>query len=324
MADNNIIIPELNPITFYDVERTQLDKYFTKHMEQWKFHERLYFWEERQNYIQIWQKEEIVYLQFSANFDPINVKLVDKYGRVVFEQIALIGMPNIYEPGHYCFEVAFNLGDIVAGDPSFVSDCYFFIIEAGPTGPTMKTYISDRQYISTTPIANSLLLTYSHPYYYKEVMFETGIEFQFRVMGSWGRLEKARNDVFYRDQKYNPTTIESRSSKRWPIYFGDQGGLPDDIFNLIDEILGCREVTIDNRLMTVADGAKFEFFQLEKLRKRAFKIDMEASLARNSRRFSLNVDTEKRLLMSAMVSRKVFGDLANQGSSNTVPTIRVE
>jgi hypothetical protein len=316
MAENFLLIPELNPIIFYDVLRGNLNKYFTKHFENFKFDERLYYWQQRENYKQVWQTDDIIYLQFESTFDPIVVSVLDQYGipKNVFP--ALIGLPNKFIPGTYTFEVEISLADLTTG-------CYYLFIEAG-SGDNKKQMISDRQYVSSTQLKNTLLLEYWHSNFHKDVLFETGIKFQFRVPGSFGFLDKVRKDTIYRDEKYNSTILDSKSAKQWPVFYGDQFGLPDDIINLIDEIWSCDNVRIDNKSFCIADGSKADFVTVERYPKRGYRMVVEEGINRNSRIFNIDQDATKKLITTIIVDAKVFGDTSNQGSSNAIPVFNIE
>jgi len=49
----------------------------------------------------------------------------------------------------------------------------------------------------------------------------------------------------------------------------------------------------------------------------------ELGLNRNSRIFMINTDTTKKMMVGINVEGRVFGDLANQGSGNTVPINKI-
>lgn len=315
MADNFLYIPELNPVIFYDVARATLPKYFTKHFEDFMFSERLYFWQQRENYSQVWQTTDIINLQFESTFDPIVVKLLDKYGIARITLPALIGLPNAYLPNTFSFQVNMSLAGLETG-------CYRLTIEAG-SSDNKKTLISDKQFISSTQIKNTICLEYWNSRFHKDVVFETGIKFQMRVHGHFGFLEKQRSDEVYRDQKFTSTLLNSKSAKRHKVFFGDSYGLPDDVINMIDEIWSCDNVLIDGKPFGIADGAKLEFVDSENYPKRGISLLVEDGINRNSRVFGVNLDSNKKLITSIIVDARVFGDTSNQGSSNTVPVYNI-
>lgn len=320
MASNQFFIPELNPVPFYKTTRENLPKYFTKFLGDFLFKERLYAWQQKDDYLQIWQTTDIINLQFESTFDPIIVKLVDENGYAVITLPALIGMPNKYLPGTYAFEVSMSLADLPTG-------FYYLQIELGNAGPQQVILISDTQYISSEQIENSLLMEYFNSRFHNDVIFETGIKFQYRVFGNFGFLDKARADEIYRDEKYTSTLLTSKSAKQWPVNFGDEFGLPDEAINLIDEIWSCDNVSIDGNLFGIADGTKPEYTTIESdniYPKRGMKVTVEAGINRNSKIFAIDTDTSKKLITSIIVDAKVFGDLSNQGSSNTIPVYNIQ
>lgn len=313
--DNFINIPFLNPVKFYDTDRVNLDKFYTKHFDDWMFGERLYFWQQREDYKQVWQTNDIINLQFSSSFDPIIVKLLNVHAVPVITLPALIGLPNKFISNTFSFEVAMSLAGLQTG-------CYYLQITAG-SGNGQKIFISDRQFISSTPLKNTLLLDYWNNRFFQDVIFETGIKFQFRVPGNFGFLEPGRKDEMYHDQKWNPAILNSKSYREWPVHFGDEFGLPDDVIDLLNRIWGCDNVLIDNKALSMADGSKFEFITVEKYPKRGVKLNVEEGINRNSKVFAVDTDTSKKLVTTIIVDAKVFGDTSNQGSSNTVPVYNI-
>lgn len=320
MANNFLTIPELNPIVLYETVRENLPKYFTKFLGDFMFSERQYAWQQRSDYTQVWQTTDIINLQFESTFDPIIVKLIDKNGDAVITLPALIGMPNKFQPGTFAFEVKMSLAGLEAG-------CYFLQVELGSSGPEQKILISNRQYISDVQIENSILIEYYNSMFHGDVIFETGIKFQFRVQGHFGFLKKVRKDDVYRDEKYTSTLLSSKGAKQWPVYFGDEYGLPDEIINLIDEIWGCDNVRIDGKSFGISDGNEPEFITVDDTNdypKRGMKLIVEEGINRNSKAFAIDIDTTKKLAATVIVDAAVFGDTSNQGSSNTVPVHNVE
>lgn len=329
MAVNNIYIPELNPVIFFSTDRTNLPAYFTKHFEDFTFGERQYYWQQQEDYKQIWQTTDIINLQFESTFSPIDVNLLDEDGKLVISLPAIMGLPNKFIPGTFSFEVSMSLGSLATG-------CYRLQLILG-SGITQKIMLSTWQYISSTPLENTLLLQYWNSRFHRDVLFETGIKFQLRVTGVFGFLDKVRKDEQYHDENYNPTLLNTRTAKQWPVYFGTSGegilsrsdfyGLPDDIINIIDEIWSCDNVMIDGKFFGIAEGTKLEYTTADSAGmypKRGVKVTVEAGINRNSRIVSLDVDPAKKLITTIIVDAKVFGDTANQGSTNTVPVYNVE
>lgn len=315
---NIFSIPFINPVKFYSVTRENLPKYYTKHFDDYMFAERLSYWQSKEAFKRIWQKEDIIYLHFKSNFDTHSATLIDSRGIPVLPaQPTLISLPDEFNPGMFAFDLAFSLGDVTT------SGCYRIKITLGSAGPTQEIIISDKMYISAVPIANSLLIEYWNSTYHEDCLFETGLKFQWRVFGSIGFLDPGRQEERYRNQRFNSTLLNSKTSRQWDMFFGDHNGLTDEDIDLLNRIWSCDNVVVDNKAFTAADGAKFEFIAVDRYPKRGVKLKVEEGINRNSKVFALGLDTTKKLFTTVSVEASVFGDLSNQGSSNTVPVYNV-
>jgi len=316
--DNSIIIPYLNPVKFYKVGRANLDKYFTKHFDDFMFTERLYSWQDQNDYIQPWQTTDIINLQFESTFDPIIVELLDKYDQQVLLLPALVGLPNKYYSNTKSYEISMSLAGLPSG-------CYRMRVNAG-IGDEQGIYISNWMYISSTPYnCPSLMLEYWHSRFHEDIIFETGIKFQYRLFGHLGFLNPGRDIEGYKDEKYNPSILSSRTFRKQEVVFGDEYGLPDDVIDILNRIWGCNNVMMDNKSFAAITGSAFEFETADRrYKKRGVRMEVEEGNNRASNIFAVDTDTTKKLVYGIMVDAKVWGDTSNQGSSNTVPIHTIE
>ncbi len=317
MADNFLHIPFLCPVKFYEVGYTQLPTFQTPHFDDYKFEDRLLPWQGLAEDVRTWQNTDIIHLQFTSSFDPIVVELINEEGEIFITLPALIGLPNKFIPGTFSFQVSMSLAGLS-------TDCYRLRITAGAAGPFQKVYLSNCQYISDEVIPNTLLIEYWNSRYHEDVIFETGIKFQMRIYGHLGFLDPGRNDERYRDQRYNPALLNSRTLRQWPVYFGNEHGLSDDVIDLLNRIWSCDNVLIDNKAFGVSDNSKFEFTGEDYYPKRGVKMTVEEGINRNSKIFTVETDPTKKMMVNLIVEAKVFGDLSNSGSNNTIPVINVE
>lgn len=319
MADNFFYIPFINPVKFVDKAQTNPAAYNTKHFEDYLFKNRLYEWQRQVGFAQVWQTTDIIKLQFEATFDPIIVDLLDENGNSAITLPALIGLQNKFIPNLYSFEIAMSLAGLSSG-------IYTLQVTAGSSGPQQKIYTSGCLYIYDGILADTILLEYWHNRYHEDVIFETGVKFQIRVHGSFSFMTPGTTSERYKDQAYNPEILSSRSFRQWTVHFGDLYGLPDDMVDLLNRIWTCNNVLIDGKAFGAVDG-KLEFIdggsEFE-YPKRGVKIMVEEGINRRSKIFAVDTDTTKRLVTSIIVDAKVFGDISNQGSANTVPVINIE
>jgi len=315
IATNNFLyVPELNPLIFWELNKRMLPNFNTKFMEDFEFSERGYWWQDREVYCQPWQTTDIISLQLASTFSPLILSIKNEYGDVVLQRSASATVPHLNYPGLFVYEFHMSLAGLAGG-------CYTAELLAG-FGIYQKIYFTWHLFISDTALENTFLIKYkSSRQVHKDVVFANGMEFQLRVPGCMGPLNKVRKDEMYRNQSYGSTLINSKSAKQYPFSFGDEWGLPDDMINLIDEIFSCDIVTIDNKLFGLAEGSKIETPDAKRSRKRGLKMILEDGLNRNSRVFQTIQDPNKRLIVTGMTSPRIWGV---QTGTNTIPVTNIE
>lgn len=318
MAENFLYISLANPVRFYDPDRAVTDQFQTPHFDDFLPEERIYPWQQTKAFKRIWQTTDIIYLQFTSSFDPLIVELLDEYDNAKITLPALIGLPNKYYPNTFSFQIAMSLAGMTTG-------CYRLRITAGVAGPQQKLYFSGWMYISSTAIPNSILVEYWHSRFHQDILFETGIKFQVRMLAHFGLLKGNREIEAYRDQRRNPTILSSKYSRGFPVYFGDDTGLPDDEIDLLYFIWSCNNVRLDNKsFAAIANDFEFEEVGNGRYPRRGVKLQVEEGINRHSKIFMQETDTTKKLMYAINVEAKVWGDTSNQGSANTVPIITIE
>lgn len=315
MADNIIYIPFLNPLRFYREDRADSPVYHTRHFDDWTYEERLKPWQQRAGYHQPWQTTDIINLQFESMFDPITVELIDKYGRVYISLPTITGLPNRFLANTFSYQAQMSLAGLDTG-------CYYVRISLS-TGPSIIYLRSACLLISAEPLKDTILIEYWSNRAHGDVLFETGIKFQVRVAAQFGFLIPGGTRETYSDQRANPYVLNGRNFRSFELFIGYDYGLPDDMIDLITDIWSCQNVTIDGKPFAVLD-IKDEFITVDRYPKRSMKLEVREGINRASRPFSITTDTNKKIASTIIVSPKVFGDTANQGSSNAVPVINVE
>lgn len=318
--DNLLFDPELNPVIFYEEDRAVSDIFQTPHFENFPFEERGQDWLQKACHFQVWQITDIIKCQFESMFNPIIVELLDINDNVIITLPALIGLPHLEQPNTWAYEISMSLATVS------VTGMYRLRRTLGSAGPTQKKQYTKYMYISTTKIEGTIYLEYWHSRFFKDVMFESGIRFAMRVFAwiDYDRQNRVTKQELYRDESYNQTILNSKSSKVSPVYFGDEFGMPTDITNIIELAHECDHVMYDDKYFTIAEGAKMEFFDQEGYRMRGLHTLVEPGINRNSRIFAVEANTNKKLLYSIWVDKKATGDTGLQSSSNTIPVLNEE
>lgn len=312
---NFLYIPYSNSVRFYELSPVELPQYLSR-----DFYDYPHLtqnadkpWLNQVIYKQKWQTSDTTYLQFESNFAPIQVQMINCQGDVLLTQNATQKRVNKYMPGYYVYEIALSWA-------SFNSGTYF--IKIIPSGGS-KVQISEPQLIAETH-KNTKLIEYRNSRYHGDVIYETGIRFGFRVEATFGFLNPGSENVLYEDQKLNPTVLSSRSFRSFPLNIGGSKGCPDWVFDLINIIFTCNDVTIDGKSYAKTEDGKFEFKTEDRYPLRGAIMQIREGINRGSRIVSVDVDTNKRLTVLYQIDGTIYGDLSVQAGSNLVPIISSE
>lgn len=308
---NNLIYPDLNPVKFVELEPVVVPQYRTKMLEDYRFGDLQFAWNNKTKYYQKWQTSDVTYLQFESNFDPISVDIVDRYGIVRATHNALQKRANRYIPGYYVYEVAASWAAITPG-------CYY-----------MQIVLPDRVCISepilvSDKFENTVLLEYRNTRYHGDVIFETGIKFGLRVEAVRGFLEPGSNNIVYEDQKLNPVVLSSKYFRTFPYSYGGTKGIPEWMYDRIALAWTCNTVTQDGKSFAKDSDAKYTFKDAERWQMRGMLVDLREGINRGSKIISPGVDPNKRLIVVHNIQSTVFGDISEQASSTIIKITDVE
>jgi hypothetical protein len=307
--------PYLLPVTWYDVEPTEVTQYISRHMDDYLLSERNTRWQNG-GYRQPWLMSDVIVNQFINNQGAVNIKVIDCKQNLLFATPMQQKQQNQYEPEYFIYESSQALNALPDG-------IYYLLAEIG-SSPN-KRLISEPIEVSST-IENTLLLQYKHRKYRGGVVFETGIEFSLRVHGFLRLQPPASKDTLYEDQVLDMVMVQSKPYRIWElVFFGPEGGLPDWMIDKLNWVLGCSDLRIDGKYYTKQEGAKIEEGEtLQNGLLKSYRIEMREAINRNSKVFSGEENTNEELNILLNVSSKGFFDTNEDGSSTIVTILDVE
>lgn len=297
----------LLPITWYDVEPTEVTQYISRHMDDYLLAERNTRWQNG-GYCQPWLTSDVIVNQFINNQGAVNIKVIDCKQNLMFATPMQQKQQNQYEPEYFIYESSQALNALPDG-------IYYLLAEIG-SGPN-KRLISEPIEVSSA-IENTLLLQYKHRKYRGGVVFETGVEFSLRVRGFLRLQPPASKDTLYEDQVLDMVMVQSKPYRIWElVMFGPEGGLPDWMIDKLNWVLGCSDLRIDGKYYTKQEGAKIEEGEtLQNGLLKSYRIEMREAINRNSKVFSGEENTNEQLHILLNVSSKGFADTTTGDSSN--------
>lgn len=311
---NVLYIPRLNPINFYEYSPAAFDEYLTKFMDDYRFSEQILPWQEPTVYSQKWQTSDTIYLQMESTFDPLQLDLIDSDGNVVTSLSAQLQLPNKYITGAYVYQFTLSLASIAPG-------CYYLRLSNGNLSELHM--ISEPIQVAITH-ENTVLIQYKNTRYLGDVVFETGIEFGFRVEGSFGPLEPGAIIQAYEDQKANPQILSARPFRVWPLTIGGSYGVPDWVVDKFNLTWCCNDVKVDGKSFARSGDAKLSFKTEEYYPMRGVTIELQEGINRGSKIVNPDVNTNLKLLVAYNINTRLFGDTSENAASNLVPIIDTE
>ena len=312
---NILYIPDLNPVRFYEATPAVFDEYLTKYFDSYPFKQQIYPWQQRTCYCQKFQTSDTIKIQLTSDFDPLQIDLVNQYGDPVTTLIGNLTLPNIYIPGMFAREFTLSLAGVTPG-------VYHLQLTNG--NPAELNMISEPISVAVTH-PNTKLFQYRNSRFHGDVVFETGIRFEFRVECSFDFLDPKADLVLYKNQKNSPQLLSARPYRVWPLVFGGSRGIPDWAVDKIHLIFCVNDVLIDGRPFARNDEeADVAFNTVENYPMRAMTLQLTEGINRQSKIVSPTIDTTKKLVVVYQIDTKLFGDTSSNAGSNLVPILNTD
>lgn len=312
---NEINIPYINPVKFVEIDYENIPAYLTKHFDDFLASEQISDkeWMHQICYSQKWQKSDTIKIQVESNYSPINLSLIDGDGEVVSTVVAQNKGTNKYEAGKYIFEAVISLAGVDEG---------FYCLQLTAGSPVQKTFISEPICVMEVH-PTTVLLEYKNSRYHADVIFETGIEFMFRVEGTLDAFKPGGKRVMYEDERLNPTVLSAKPYRVFDLLIGNYTGVPDWVIDKLNWIWSCNSVYIDGKSFAMEEGG-LDIKPQENYPFRGVTIKVREGINRGSKIVQSEGNTDKKLLVVYNIESKIFGDIAASGANNTIPIKSVE
>lgn len=320
MAINQIWIPLLNPQDFSPLTPTVFPQYGSKDLGDYPFHERIKQWQEDVYYKQKVQQSDTFFYQFESNFSPIQIDLYNTEFRdpivtIVLAQVAT----NPKMPGFYIYEGAISFAGLPDG-------CYYTKLSPGSNPADIQ--ISEPIDLKVVQ-PDTVYYEYKHSRFHGDVIFETGIQFSFRVEGCRGKLYPVSDDTFYRDQKLNPVQLSSKPYGSFDLSHGGSFGIPDWVVRKINWIWSCDSVMINGKSFAKDTGSNNSFAGIQINEEDDYPLygltmQVAEGINRSSKVIAPSVDTNKRLMVAYQIDGTLYGDLSINVGDNLIPINAIE
>lgn len=105
---------------------------------------------------------------------------------------------------------------------------------------------------------NTLLFEYKNSVNDFNVIFSNDFVFKFRIEGTIQDFTPSSDDEIYNDQWHNPTILFSHPYRKFNLYIGNAGGVPDWAADKVNRIMSCDLVAIDGYFFNKEEGSTWE------------------------------------------------------------------
>lgn len=308
MANNIIDISLLNPIRFVN-----LGGVFKGFDNDW-FTNLTPDFQDQVNYFQKWQTDDIIKLQFRSNFTPINIAVIDCSGVTISTHAATKKVTNLVDDALDTYETSIPLAGL--------EGVYYLLLTAG-TSTNQSQLISEPLYIAET-IEHSILLTYFNTENVQDVIFDTGIEFTFRVEGFVTALTPGFKDTLYQDQVLDNVLLNSIPFRQFKFMIGGEYGVPDWIIDKVNRILSCDTWDADGSEFVKKDGTQWTAVTLDNYPMSGWSIDVLEAKTLSSKRATNTGDPTQEIAIVYNIETKLFGTFNDLPDNNIAQITEID
>ena len=310
MSTYGLSFSKLCPVEFVPQGVVRPDVYNFKHLDTASFADRNQRYMGYRPYCQKWMQSDIISLQcISRNLGPVQVQVLNKYGRVFGTYpLAQVTTPAVGTP-YQLFEGDIPLLDLEPGH-------YQLKCTAG-IDTAVVVFLSEVFEVAET-WEKTMLFEYSHNRNQAATIFSTGYRPSMRVESWLYDFTPRSRFSTYEDEPANMHLLEAVPYRQYSLYAGDSFGLPDYMIDRLNRIMGLNNVSIDGRAFVRADDAQWEpINRVQGVPGTWWRIEVREAI--NNDATTLTTDGElNQGVVLINVDTALFGDLTGQVSSNPI------
>lgn len=232
MADNIVDIPLACPVKFFPAEDPEYPSFDNAPAIDIVPPQKrpVSYNNARQIYTQKWFNDgvtnDLIVLQISSTFSPVALDLLDCNGTVISTHVPA-------SPANPAILAGWALYEWQLVPPQMKR--YYWKLRVGDPD-TLEEFISEPQE-TIKDKSKTLFFKYKNSFNYFDIVFGTGIEFQFRCEGRIGRVQPKMKGADWEDQPLNLETIKAKPYRQFPLILGEDAGVSDWVADKVNRIL---------------------------------------------------------------------------------------
>lgn len=267
----------INPLRYTEIGYS--DSYNTKYFDLYQYVDTIRDFEEQVNYFQPFCLDDpLVHQVIGGSIyvpDHIIFSYFDCAGQLVHQQEVEPAFTITYADtgGDIILSVYNNTTDLNdLGEGTFYSEIF-----------DGNTTIRSNKFTVAASQPGTILVKYRNYKRYFDAIFEKDENFYFylRTQGYITHNLPERLSTTYEDQVLNMTALKNVPYNSWS-FITDSGGIPTYMIDLLNHVFGCSELSIDGRLFTAPQDAKWEEKAEEFYPLRGWGIDLREKILKTS------------------------------------------
>jgi hypothetical protein len=286
-----VIVSQLNPVNFLNMDRINLEKYFSLHMDDYMNYSRLNIYQQGfYSFKQIWGQMDALRLQVISDAGQPTISFLNCNGSQIVSFTMDEILVNETTPTFKMYEKSYSF--------SIVPNGVFYIkLVSG-----QLSLISEPMLMSDE-LSNTLLIEYKNRSFYQNMIFENGFFSTIRINGLLKYQKPGSKNTMYEDQILDMVMLKSKPYRIWNLIVGFQTPVADFFIDKLNRVFGCSSVMIDGKYFALGEESKWE--EIESVNNGAFKIysiELREMVNKNSKVF----DTEPEQITGIFTDEFVF------------------
>ncbi len=203
-------------------------------------------------YLQKFITSDVTKIQILSDFPDITAQVREASGNSLSLTLNVVEIDtNILDQTFKCYEIEIDFSQLDPGQ-------YVVVIEYENGISTVPVMLISEPIDVQETQPDTMLFKYKNSENNFSIVFDTGIEFDFRVEGTIKEFTPVSDDIIYNDQLRNSTLLNSVPYRSFKLYIGNAPGLPDWVLDKVNRIMSCDEKSIDGAYYEKIEGAKWE------------------------------------------------------------------
>lgn len=242
---NTAILSQANPIRFIDTTRTNKSFYGDFAVNQ------VLDYQDRRCYFQKWQHDNTLRLQFSSDFVPGYLEIHDIYTNELITSVPWIEKTtSIVGQTFKVYEIEYAFVDLPTGK-------YYLLFSYNDQDNIPRPQQSEGIDVRDEQ-PNTINIRYKHTRNKLDIVFDTGIEFEFRVEGAIKNFLPDNTRDTFEDQDQELTLLDATPFLAAKFWIGYMSGVPRWVVAKTNIIQSCNQTFYDDIPYQIPKGAKYE------------------------------------------------------------------